>query len=433
MIGWCCFICVLALLQFSACSPQSPPALPPQAVEIPSVATNALDPTLASTIETRRKAVLAAPASADDWGRFGQALDAAEFLPEARTCYIEAARLDPRSARWAHLLGLLQLQEQPDLAISNLTSAAQLSAPTNDAPRLRLAQALVEFGRFSEATNHLMPLLAANPQHAAARLELARVRFAENQTSTASDLLAPCLTNPFTARAGTLLSSQIKARQGEPEAAAALARQAGHMPKPFDWPDSFLREVQGLRADRTRRSDQVNALLLQQRLPDAEAALSNLLQALPEDPEGLLLLGRLRIQQRRCAEAEAILQRLLGVHPDSLNGLVQLGLARYCQSHWKEATAAFEQAVALKPDFAQAHYNLGLAHAQAGDSPGAISSFRQAIRCTPGDPGPWVAMTEEFLNAGKLEDARAGLEHLERLQPRHPAIMPLRDRLRSGR
>ncbi len=110
-----------------------------------------------------------------------------------------------------------------------------------------------------------------------------------------------------------------------------------------------------------------------------------------------------------------------------------IGLARFCQAHWKEAAAAFERAVALKPDFAQAHHNLGLARARAGDSPGAIASLREAIRCTPGDPGPWVALTEELLGAQRVAEARASLEHLERLQPNHPALAPLRDRLRPGR
>lgn len=205
------------------------------------------------------------------------------------------------------------------------------------------------------------------------------------------------------------------------------------MPRPFDWPDPFLREVQELRTDSARRAERINGLLSQHRLAEAEAALDGLLADASEDGEALLLLARLRLQQRRCDEAETVLQRHLAVRPDSLNGFVQLGLARSCLSRWADAAAAFAQAVALKPDFAQAHYNLGLARARSGDSSGAILSWREAIRCAPGDPSPWVALTEEYVSKGRLDEARVSLERLERIAPSHPAIAPLRERLGQGR
>jgi tetratricopeptide (TPR) repeat protein len=323
------------------------------------------------------------------------------------------------------------LQDQPEAAIASLSRAAALSGPTNDAPRLRLARALVELGRFAEATNQLASLLAPNPGHPAARLELVRVRLALHQLAGASELLAPCLTNPYTARAGLLLLSQIKAREGETGVAASLAQRAAAMPKPFDWPDPFLREVQSLRGDRTRGADQINALLLQQRLPEAEAALTRFLQSAPEDVEGLLLLGRLRLQQKRCAEAADILERHLVLRPESLNGLVQLGMARYCESRWPEAAEAFTRAVALKPDFAQAHHNLGLALARAGNSDRAIASFREAIRCAPGDAGPWVALAEEHLRLGQIADAHICLARIEKIQGNHPALSALRQRIQN--
>ena len=53
-------------------------------------------------------------------------------------------------------------------------------------------------------------------------------------------------------------------------AATALATRAAQMPRPFDWPDPYLREVQSLRADRQKFQDQANSLLMRQRFKEAE-------------------------------------------------------------------------------------------------------------------------------------------------------------------
>ena len=392
-----------------------------------------LDPSLAHAIKSSRQTVLTRGQSADAWGHLGEAFHAAEFHAEAQTCYARAAKLDSQSARWPHLLGLLQLQNLPDAALANLNRAAELAGTATDAPRLRLAQALVERGRFREAANHLNALLSGNPGHAAARLELARIRLSENQLASAAELLQPCLTNAYTGRAAHWLLGQVRAREGNTEAATTLARQAAAMARPFDWPDPFLREVQSLRADRSKLSEQANLLLIQRRFPEAEAILTDLLKKLPEDAEALLLLGRLRIQQRRCAEAEPLFQRHLAVQTNSLNGLVQLGLALFCQQRWNDAATAFERAIALKPDFAQAHYNLGLARSQAHDPAGAIRSYREALSCSPGDAATHAALAEELLLVGSFDEALTHADRALALETNHPKAKAARERVLRSR
>jgi tetratricopeptide (TPR) repeat protein len=388
---------------------------------------------IARAIQTSRQTVLARGHSADAWGHLGEAFHAAEFHAEARTCYARAAQLDSRSARWPHLLGLLQLQDLPDAALANLNRAAELAGTATDAPRLRLAQALAERGRFREATNHLHALLNGNSGHAAARLELARIRLSENQLASAAELLRPCLTNAYSGRAAHFLLGQVRAREGNVEAATMLARQAAAMVRPLDWPDPFLREVQSLRADRSKLSEQANLLLIQRRFPEAEAILIDLLKKLPEDAEALLLLGRLRLQERRCAEAEPLFQRHLARQTNSLNGLVQLGLALFCQQRWNDSATAFERALVLKPDFAQAHYNLGLARARAHDSAGAIRSYREALRCSPGDAATHAALADELLLVGSFDEALIQADRAIALEPNHPKAKAAREQALRGR
>lgn len=360
---------------------------------------------LSRQIETARSEVLSNRTSGAAWGRLGQCFEAAEFFPEARICYAQAEALDTGSARWPHLLGLLLLQESPEDALVQLARAVAVAEPTNDFSRVRLVQALVERGRFAEATNHLAVLLTNQATHPAARLELARVRLAEGRATEAIDLLTPCLTNPYTARPAVLLLSQCRVRVGDAPAAAALASKAATMPRPFNWPDPYSREVQNLRQDLARQVERVNSLVIQRRFDQAEELLKPLIERSSDHPEVLLVLGRVRLQQGRCDEAEAAISRHLEATPSSLNGLIQLGLALMCQSRWTDAGKVFGRAVELKPDFAQAHFNLGMARIRTGDTAGAIASLREALRCSPGDARAHSVLADALASSGQTEEA----------------------------
>ena len=413
-------VCAFALI---GCS-RAPSADPPR----PDLAS--LDPTTARAIQSAHETVIRSPQSAEAWGRLGQHLNAVEFHDEASLCYQRAAELDPKSAKWLHLLALLQLQDDPDSAINNLMRASALG--TNDASRLRLARALAERARYSEATNHLHALLSANPSHPAARLELARAYLANNQTNSIPDLLSPSVTNHFTARPALLLLSQVHARAGETAAAAALAERAARMPRSFDWPDPFLREVQALRPKRLQLADQAGALLAQGRLAEAEKVIAELLADFPNDAEAFLLSGRLLLQQERFAEAEEHLRRHVQLNENSLNGHFQLGLVFLRQQRWEQAAAALEHALALKPDFAQAHANLALARSRMGDSRRAAESYRQALRYRPGDARTHLALAEEL---ARLGDSKEAFEHATRaleIDPKLERAKILRDQLAAN-
>jgi protein O-GlcNAc transferase len=401
----------------------------PRQPEPPVVPLGTLDPELRQLIETSRVAVVHAPKSGAVWGRLGEALHAAEFFVEARFCYSNAVARDPQNFRWPYLVGILEQQGDPELAVLHLTRATELAGTGTESPRYQLARTLVERGQFDQAEPHLKMLLARNPGHAAASVELARVHLARGAFKEATLVLQPALTNHLTMRASLLLGSQIAQRNGQTEVATQLSRRAQSLPRPFDWPDKTLLEVQGLRTDRARLAELANKLLQRREFPEAEAALQKLLRATPDDPEGLLLMGRLNYLQQRCQEAETAYRKYLKAQPDSLNGLIQLGLALMCQEQWTNAAAVFEQAITLKPDFAQAHSNLGLARSKAGDMAGAIRAFRDALRTSPGDVNAHLNLAEELANAGQLEAAKQHITNAVALSPKDPRVIKAREQL----
>ena len=412
-------ICAFGL---TACSPRHAPDPP-----LPQF--GSLDPVTLGAIQDAREAVLRSSDSAEAWGRFAQHLNASEFHNEARICYQRAATLDSNSAKWLHLLALLQLQNEPDTAISNLTRAAALG--TNDSSHLRLAQALTERGRYSDATNHLHALLRTNPAHPAARLELARVHLANNNTNSVFQLLSVCLTNPFTARPALLLLGQLRAREGETAAATALAERAARMPRTFDWPDPFLREVQALRPQRLQLTDQAGALLSQRRLGEAEKVIAELLRNFPGDPEAFLLSGRLLLLQERLNEAEQRFREHLELNENSLNGLSQLALVLLRQERWNDAAVVLDRAIGLKPDFAQAHANLALTRSRLGDAQGAAASYREALRSRPGDARAHLGLAQELARLGQRKEALDHANQALKIDPGFEAARLLRDQLSS--
>lgn len=414
-------VMVAVVMVVGGCSRRMP-------VEPPEVSVVGLDPVLGRMIEERRGRVMAEGGSGRAWGALGQVLDAAEFGVEAARCYARAEELEPTEARWPHLLGLRQMAEEFERGVASLERAVRLVGTNQDAPRLRLAQALLERGRTGEAKVPLRALLAIRPEHPAARLELARAEFAEGDWAEAAVWLGPCLTNPFTARPAGLLLSQVRAREGRGEVAQELARRASGLPKPFDWPDPFVQEVQALRSDRGRLAEKVGALMVQRRFEEAEELLGELMARAPEDAEVLLLSGRWYLGQRRCAEAEQRFRKSLEVEPDSLNGLIQLGLALLCQQRWMEATGVLERAVGLKPDFAQAHANLGVAYSRMGDGVKAIRAYEEALRCSPGEAGYHASLGEEMMRVGRREEAKRHLDRALELDPRQARARGLVER-----
>ncbi len=398
----------------------------------PVVALTQIDATLASLITTSRLAVIAAPKSAAAWGQLAQGLQAAEFQAEAMVCYSNAARLDPEEVRWPYMWGQIELQHAPDSAMQKMMRAVELDGGRTGAPRYALARALIERGQFEQARPHLELLVAVNRHHAAAHLELARIHAAKGELKEATRELQSPLTNQFTERQALLLGAQVAQRNNQPQVAEQLSRRAAAMPRAFDWPDPYWREIQNLRADRAKLADTVNALLQQRRLDDAEVALGRLLTSFPNDGEALLLLGRLRYLQKNCRDAEVAYRRFLEQEPNSLNGHIQLGLALLCQESWTNAAATFAHATALKPDFAPAHHNLAIARAKGGDSAGAIRAYRDALRCAPGDVNTLFALAEELANAGQLKEALECVNRAAAIAPRDPRVAKARKELESG-
>ena len=152
-------------------------------LEIPRPNLSSLQPAARQKIETLQESLEAAVAAGDSeapevregFGFLAQILHAFELLDAAEICYRNAAALSPQDVRWAYYLGLVS-NSKGDLA--DAVRQYELALELGDgeqAPLIRLSNALLELGRAEEAGTYFQRALESDPDSAAVQFGLGRV------------------------------------------------------------------------------------------------------------------------------------------------------------------------------------------------------------------------------------------------------------------
>jgi cytochrome c-type biogenesis protein CcmH/NrfG len=341
------------------------------------------DPEVVDAIQEARGGVLRAPRSAAAWGRYGQMLRAHDFGAEANRCFAEAERLDPAEPRWPYLRGLTLVLTEPGPGIDCLERSVRLCPAGPDAPRLRLAEVLLEQGRLDEAEPHLRRALEHDPTSCRARLGLAQAAFAREAWRDGLKRLEGCLQDEHCRRRALTLSAEAWGRLNLAGPAARLLKQAAESPEDRPWPDPFVEEVERLQVGRRLALVRADALARQGRGGEAVALLEATVRRHPDAAQAWLLLGQTLVRLKDPGRAEQALGQAVRVAPETVEAWFQLGVARFFLGKVRSAADAFRETIRLKPDHALAHFNLGHCLKQEGDAAGAAAEFREALRCRP--------------------------------------------------
>lgn len=402
-----------------------------RAPDPPQVSTAGLEPAIVDLLSTAAAEVRASPRSGAAWGKLGLALQPYEFKTEARHCFEQAGRIESDNPRWPYFLGLLLLQEDPTAGITRLRRAAELNRGRTDAPRLRLAQALMEQGQLEDARQTFAALLEAHPAHAPARLGLAQVNLTLGKLADSSNQVAQCLNDVHTAKGAHTLLAAIQQRLGQSAGAQTTALKAARLPPDRPWPDPFHDEAAQFHVGRKAFGDRGQQMLDQGRVEEALPLIQRLVTQYASAPEGWLLLARARFELKDCAASERAARQHLQLQADSVNGQAQLGLALLCQEQYAEAGSAFEKVIQLKPDFGEAHFNLGFARARTGRAMEAIPCFREAIRYNPNFVDPYITLADLLHQLGQSEEAVAHLRRALELDPADERARALLQRIQK--
>lgn len=342
-----------------------------------------VDPDVVEAVTAARNKVRQQPNNGAVWGQLGMVFFVHDFHEEAERSFTQAERLDPADGRWPYLHGLSLILTNPDASILCLQRAVERCGDDPRAPRLRLAETLLNQGRLDEAELHLEQARKAEPDSARVQLGLGRLAVLRGQWRRALEYLESCTNDAHSQRLAHRLRAEAWTRLGEPDKARAEQGQAAEAPKDQSWPDPFVQDVLRLRRGLSIRLQQANQLFAQRHSRQAVELLEETIQRYPHAASARLLLGEVWRHLGRDEQAEWAFAEAVRIDADSPDAWFRLGCVQAARKRMREAADSFRRAILVKPDYADAYVNLGHCLQELGDAAGAADEFRAALRCRP--------------------------------------------------
>lgn len=146
---------------------------------------------------------------------------------------------------------------------------------------------------------------------------------------------------------------------------------------------------------------------------DAEALLKGHLEANPDDPGALYLLGVCALQTGRASEATGYLEKALELNPAQPGVRAQLATASYESGNKERAIELLQEEADLSPGEAAPFVNLGIILLDLGRKEEAAKAFERAVLLAPAEPGAYLELVTLYTDLGREADAEAILKQLE--------------------
>ena len=339
---------------------------------------------LRAEIEKAHRRAAANPSDADSSGQLGMLLHAFGQTETAEVCYRRARVLDPKRFSWAYYLGLVQaLDGKNEAAAVSLREAAELD-PGYVPARLKLAEVLLNVGRFDESQNASMAILKDNPGVAPAYYWLGRVSSARGQGAAAEErYLKACELWPSYGTAHYALGLLLQ-KAGNADAHVHLAAyqkyKADGDPQPEDPQLDAVRALDdsGL-AHLMKGVDLENAGQFDQAIAEHEAAVR-------QDPklvQAYANLISLYARNGQPEKAEAAYRAAVAINPNLPQSHYDFGVFLAGVQRYREAETAFRKALESSPHYAEAHSNLGAMLERGGHLAEAMGQYRAALENKP--------------------------------------------------
>jgi len=401
--------------------------------EVPGVPSEGLEPAVAATIEKARANVTQSPRSGAAWGRLGMVLLAHHFPTEAEVCLLQADRLDGNDPRWPYHLGVQRALQGADDAVPLLRRAAELAGDRVDAPRLRLADLLLEQNRADEARAAFERLVRRHPDHPPAHLGLARLAYQRDDLDECLRQLPFAEASRHTRKAAHGLKAAVLERRNDSKAADRELARANRLPDDKPWPDPFTDEVQQLRVNKRSRTQDIDRLLAEGRFADVVALVEPLVREDPDFDLAWRALGFARLQQGDVPGAAKALRTALRLAPDAADAHYYMGSLLLREGKPQEALGYFGRATDLKRDYAVAYYSQAECLKRLGDANGAVDALRKALGCRPYMAEAHRELGRLLAEGGHKADALQHLHTALQMAPQDAQAAELLRKLEAGR
>jgi len=168
-----------------------------------------------------------------------------------------------------------------------------------------------------------------------------------------------------------------------------------------------LEEALALACDLVRSGD----------LTGAAGICAKVLEAAPDQPQALHLLGIAAFQKGYPGEAVELLRRAVRSDPHLAAASNDLGNLLAQQGMLAEAAASYRQAIAEAPDFAGAHNNLGNVLETIGSLEQAVACYRTAVGLQPGYAEAFRNLGSALRRLGRPDEAVTALRAALAINP----------------
>jgi tetratricopeptide (TPR) repeat protein len=390
------------------------------------------------------------------------------FDAEAKVCFEEAARLNPKEPLWPYALGQIAKVRDPERAPALLRRAARAaeaghSAEHRDEYWLQLAEVLLEHERREEAESIFREVRRRDPKNLRAALGLAMI-VKESNPDKARALFEEAHASPFAQKAAAGQLAVLARAAGDLKAADRYEQEVAGLEADKPWPDPLLDvtadmivgrrgrerritllEQEGARErkpeERIKRYQEAADLELEQveKAPTARAyagAAVNLSRVVKERRK----LG-VPLQSANHARPLALMRQALELDPEGVqtNYTLALVLLQRAQEEGgsramlREAVTHAKKAAQGKRDHAGAYRVWGQALLLLREPAAAVEPLRTGLACRPGDFDMQLALGEALLATGKAKEAREHLENARRLKPGDPLLRAALERADAGK
>ena len=300
-------------------------------------------------------------------------------------------------------------------------------------------------GNGETAGGILTTYLAKHPDIAAARMQLATLRLAQNAPAAALEVLTP-LKASDSALAHTLLAQAYLQLKRYDDAIASL-EIATAAPNASD----FLKRQLALSELQTGDTDQAIAGLreLVQRSPENPDLAAPLIAALvkagkTEEALGVIdrldkaskkgplpgfLRGQVLVTKGDLAGAAAAFGQALAVDPKYLPALYYRANLQIGRGNIDEANKDLQQILTLDPNNMLAYVRMAETALSREQDAQAVATLEKAISVAPKNPVPRLALANLQVSRGKVPEAQAAVAALLQTVPNNPEGLALKGRI----
>lgn len=313
-------------------------------------------------------------------GRLAMLLHAYEQYQSADACYRIARRLEPSSAAWPYLGGIVEaeLGHRP-AAIASFRAALRQDA-ANPPARVRLADALLDNREAAASRTEFEALVRDFPELAVAHYGLGRLAAGAGDLKAAAEHYGRAVSaSPQFGAAHYALALAYRNLGLDDRAEPHLDAYRRLGPSRPVLSDRLMLEVMSLRSSATGLITEGARLGTAGQLDRAIALLVKALEADPQAAQAHVNLISLYGRVGRPDDAIAHYRAALAADPNLADAHYNYGVLLASQGRDADAAEAFSRALAADPFHAQAHNNLASLMARQGRLAEAAEHYREAL------------------------------------------------------